>query len=107
MGPVRMFPDSFSEADKARLTAAYKAKTKEIYKAHERLRDFLRDEYLPVARESVGLSQMKGGDKLYALMIEQTTKLPLTADEIYNLGMSEVARDQGDPEGNGRATGGG
>lgn len=98
MGPVRMFPDSFSEADKARLTAAYKAKTKEIYKAHERLRDFLRDEYLPVARESVGLSQMKGGDKLYALMIEQTTTLPLTADEIHNLGLSEVARIKGDLE---------
>lgn len=95
MGPVRMFPDSFSEADKARLTAAYKAKTRDIYKAHERLRDFLRDEYLPVARESVGLSQMKGGAQLYAMMIEQTTTLPLTADQIHDLGLSEVARIKG------------
>ncbi|WP_428027567.1 DUF885 domain-containing protein, partial [Altererythrobacter sp.] len=98
MGPTRMFPDDFSEEDKARLTAAYEAKTKEIYAAHGRLRDFLRDEYLPVARESIGLSQMKGGAKLYQLLIEQTTTLPLTADYIHNLGLSEVARIKGELE---------
>lgn len=92
MGPTKMFPEEFSDADKARLTAAYEARTKEIYAAHERLRDFLRDEYLPVARDSVGLSQMKGGDKLYAMMIEQTTTLPLTADDLHDLGLTEVAR---------------
>ncbi|WP_370032573.1 DUF885 domain-containing protein [Qipengyuania mesophila] len=92
MKPVKNFPEDFSAEDKARLTAAYEAKAKEIYAADARMRDFLRDEYLPVARESVGLSQMKGGDKLYAQMIEQTTTLPLTADYLHNLGLSEVAR---------------
>ena len=92
MRPVKNFPEDFSEADKARLTAAYEAKTREIYAADTRLLEFLRDEYLPVARESVGLSQMKGGEKLYAQMIEQTTTLPLTADYLHNLGLSEVAR---------------
>ena len=77
MGPTTMYPDDFSAEDKARLTAAYRAKTEEIYAAHERLRDFLRDEYLPVAREQVGLSAMKGGDKLYEQLIESTTTLPL------------------------------
>ncbi|WFL76222.1 DUF885 domain-containing protein [Altererythrobacter arenosus] len=92
MGPTTMFPADFSDADKARLTAAYRAKTEELYASHRRLRDFLRDEYLPVARDSIGLSQMKGGDKLYAQMIEQTTTLPLTADYLHDLGLSEVAR---------------
>jgi uncharacterized protein (DUF885 family) len=98
MGPVQNFPDDFSEADKARLTAAYEAKTREINAAHERVRDFLRDEYLPMARDSIGLSQMKGGDKLYAQLIEQTTTLPLEADYIHNLGLSEVARIKGSLE---------
>lgn len=98
MGPVQNFPDDFSEADKARLTAAYQAKTREINAAHERVRDFLRDEYLPMARDSIGLSQMKGGDKLYAQLIEQTTTLPLEADYIHNLGLSEVARIKGSLE---------
>jgi len=98
MGPTTMFPADFSPADTARLTAAYEAKTKEIYAAHTRLRDFLRDEYLPVAREEVGLSQMKGGEKLYAQMIESTTTLPLEADTIHQLGLSEVARIKGELE---------
>ncbi|WP_324261336.1 DUF885 domain-containing protein [Altererythrobacter sp. H2] len=92
MKPVKNFPADFSAADKARLTEAYAAKTAELYAAHTRVRDFLRNEYLPAAREQVGLSQMKGGDKLYAMMIEQTTTLPLTADYLHDLGLSEVAR---------------
>jgi len=98
MGPTTMFPEDFSDADKARLTAAYEAKTKEIYAVHERLRDFLRDEYLPVAREQVGLSAMKGGDKLYEQLIESTTTLPLKADDIHKLGLSEVERIKGELE---------
>ena len=92
MGPVGMFPEEFSDEDKARLTAAYETKTKEVYASHERIRDFLRDEYLAAARDSVGLSQMKGGETLYAQMIENTTTLPLEADYLHNLGLSEVAR---------------
>ncbi|HCJ81328.1 MAG TPA: DUF885 domain-containing protein, partial [Erythrobacter sp.] len=59
--PVKNFPEEFSAEEKARLTAEYTAATEEIYAAHERMRDFLRDEYMAVARDSVGLSQMKGG----------------------------------------------
>ena len=92
MGPVGQFPEDISDEDKTRLTAEYEAKTKEIYAAHTRMRDFLRDEYLAAARDSVGLSQMKGGDKLYAQMIESTTTLPLTADYLHDLGLKEVAR---------------
>ena len=92
-GPMGMFPEEFSEADKARLTQAHRAAiTDQIYPALKRLRDFLADEYLPQARESVGLSQMKGGTELYASMIESTTTLPLTADYLHDLGLSEVAR---------------
>lgn len=98
MGPVRKFPEGVGEADRARLTAAYEAKTREIYAAHERLRNFLRDEYLAAARDSVGLSQMKGGAALYAQMIEDTTTLPLDAETIHQLGLKEVARIKTDLE---------
>ncbi len=92
-GPVQQFPASFSQADKDRLTAAYKdAILNGIYTAHKRLRDFLKTEYLPVARDSVGLGQMKGGAALYAYQIQSTTTLPLTPDYIHTLGLSEVAR---------------
>ncbi len=92
-GPIQQFPADFSQADKDRLTAQYKAIIQDgIYPAHKRLRDFLKNDYLPVARDAVGLSQMKGGATLYTYMIESTTTLPLTADYVHNLGLSEVAR---------------
>lgn len=98
MAPAKNFPMEFSEADQTRLTAAYEAKTHEIYAANTRLRDFLRDEYLPVARESVGLSQMKGGAELYALLVQDSTTLPLDPETIHQLGLSEVARIKADLE---------
>jgi uncharacterized protein (DUF885 family) len=91
--PVLHFPDSFSEADKSRLRTAYLASINtDIYPVYARLRDFLQNEYLPKAREGVGLHSMKGGDLLYQRLIESTTTLPLTADEVHKLGLSEVAR---------------
>lgn len=92
-GPVGQFPAEFSEADKTRLTAAYRASiTGGLYPSLTRLRDYLRDDYMKSARPTVGLSQMKGGEALYNLAIEQTTTLPLTAEEIHNTGLAEVAR---------------
>ncbi|MCZ8020094.1 DUF885 family protein [Novosphingobium sp.] len=81
------------EEARIRLVAAYrKAIVEEIYPANARLRDFLRDEYLPAARDSVGLSQMKDGAKLYAQLIENSTTLLYSAEELHQLGLSEVKR---------------
>ncbi len=98
MAPTKAFPDTISAEDRARLTAEYEAKTREIYAATTELRDFLKNEYLPVARDSIGLSQMKGGDKLYARMVEESTTLPLEPETIHQLGLSEVARIKGELE---------
>ena len=98
MAPTKTFPDTIGDADRARLTAAYAAKTQEIYAANTRLRDFLKNEYLPAARDSIGLSQMKGGDKLYARLVEESTTLPLDPETIHQLGLTEVARIKADLE---------
>jgi uncharacterized protein (DUF885 family) len=105
-GPVRKFPTTFSEADKARLTAAYRASIeREIYPVHRRVRDFLRTDYLPRAREGAGLVHMKGGAKVYQRLIESTTTLPLTAGEIHETGLREVARIKSEMEAVKTATG--
>ena len=95
-GPITLFPESFTEEQKARLTKDYEVATQAIYDANMRMRDFLRDEYLPLARETVGLSQMKGGEKLYQLMVEASTTLPMTPDELHKLGLEEVKRIKSD-----------
>jgi uncharacterized protein (DUF885 family) len=98
-GPVKQFPADFSAADKARLTQEYRAAiTTELYPALTRLRDFLKNEYLGKAREGYGLMYMKGGDRLYSYLVQSTTTLPLTPDEIHNTGLREVARITGEME---------
>ncbi len=92
-GPIKQFPDAVGAAERPRLTAAYQAAiTGELYPAMTRLRDFLRNEYLPKARDGYGLMYMKGGDQLYRYLIQSTTTLPLTPDEIHQTGLGEVAR---------------
>jgi uncharacterized protein (DUF885 family) len=91
--PVQNFPETVPEDHRERLRTAYRgAITGEIRPAFTRLRDFLKNEYLPHARESVGLAQMPGGERLYAHLIEESTTLPMTAAEIHQLGLREVAR---------------
>jgi len=98
-GPVKQFPDSIGAADRARLTAAYRAAiADELDPALFRLRDFLKNEYLQNARDGYGLMYMKGGDKLYRYLVQSTTTLPLTPEEIHETGLKEVARITGEME---------
>lgn len=98
-GPVSTFPAGVAPADQARLKTAYAAAIRDdLIPVHARLRDFLKDEYLPVARETVGIGSMKGGDIVYRAAIEQLTTLPLTPDYVHNLGLSEVKRIKGEME---------
>ena len=91
--PVKKFPADFSQADKTRLEAAYRAAiTNDIYPAMKQVRDYLATSYLPKARDGYGLMYMKGGKELYAYMVQSTTTLPLTPEEIHQTGLSEVAR---------------
>ena len=95
-GPVAHFPETVPEADRPRLTAAYRAAIEgKLVPAYRRLHDFLRDEYLPHARSSVGLGALPGGDAWYAHLVRRFTTTGLTPEALHALGLSEVARIQG------------
>ncbi len=95
--PVLKFPDSITAADRTRLTAAYAAFIKDrLNPAQTKLRDFIRDDYIPKARSTVGLGQMPGGPALYRYMVAQTTTTDMTPEAIHSLGLSEVARIHGE-----------
>ncbi|HET6763559.1 MAG TPA: DUF885 domain-containing protein, partial [Longimicrobiaceae bacterium] len=86
-------PESFSAADRARLTAAYTAAIRErLVPAFRRLHDFVRVEYLPRARTTVGLSALPDGRAWYAYQVRTVTTTDLTPQEIHAIGLSEVAR---------------
>ena len=98
-GPLKKFPDTIPAADQTRLRAEYAAAVREkILPAYGRVRDFLKNEYRPIAREGVGLVHMKGGPQLYTYLIESNTTLPLTADAVHATGLREVARIRGEME---------
>ncbi|MDP3676185.1 MAG: DUF885 domain-containing protein [Novosphingobium sp.] len=98
-GPTRTFPKTFDTATRRRLTAAYTGVIRaELFPAYRKLRAFLNDEYLPVARAEVGLSAMKGGDALYRFAVRSQTGTDLAPEAIHNLGLSEVARIRGEME---------
>jgi uncharacterized protein (DUF885 family) len=91
--PIRSFPDGIAAADRARLAAAYAQFIRDrLMPAHARLRAFLRDEYLPKARTSVGLAQMPGGADLYRYLVARNTTTDMTPEQIHALGLSEVER---------------
>ncbi len=64
-----------------------------VYPALERLRSFLRQEYLPRAREELGLSKNEAGEACYDAKIRATVGLDLDAEEIHALGLEELERN--------------
>ena len=95
--PVLEFPEAVPESERARLRQAHLEVIRDgIFPAYRRLRDFLQNEYLPRARDGVGLVHMQGGERMYRRLIEQNTTLPLTANEVHDLGLREVARIRGE-----------
>ena len=98
-GPIKQFPAAIGAADRARLTAEYRAMiADQIYPASRRMRDFLSTEYLPAARDDVGLWSMKGGDIAYRSLIKSNTTVEMAPEEIHQLGLNEVARITGEME---------
>lgn len=98
--PVLNFPESVPPPTREALRTAYATTIRDsITPAYRRLRRFLADEYLPAAREQVGISAMKGGPALYRRLIARETTLPLDPDEVHRLGLGEVARIQREMDG--------
>ncbi len=98
--PIRNLPQDFSEDDRARLTDAYNdAITNKIMPTLARLNTFIGDDYLGIARETVGLLDLPNGDAWYAFLVRVRTTTNLTPDEIHQIGLDEVARIHGEMRG--------
>lgn len=91
--PISKFPEDFSEEDKTRLTAAYTAAINTVINpAYEKLGDFLEQEYLPATRATSGVWDLPDGKAYYNYTVHNGTSTGMIAEEIYNLGLSEVKR---------------
>ena len=91
--PVASFPDGIAEADRARLTEEHRTVlTDTLFPALQKLRDYLAEDYLSVARQTTAATANPSGEAYYRYRIEDMTTLPLTAEEIHNTGLAEVER---------------
>jgi len=95
--PVRNMPQSFSAADRQRLSAAYKSAIEnKLIPAYSRMANFMADEYLAAARDSIGLLDLPDGQAWYAYLVRKITTTDFTAEEIHQLGLREVERIHGE-----------
>lgn len=95
--PINTLPTEFSAADKARLTTQYSAMIKDsLMPAYIGMRDFIRDEYLPKTRDTVGLKALPDGAAWYAYNVKSRTSTDLTPQAIHQIGLDEVARIHGE-----------
>jgi len=72
--------------------------TNEINPAYKKLYDFLKYEYLPKSRNTIGISDIPGGKEYYEYLARYFTTTNLTPDEIHNLGLREIKRIRSEME---------
>jgi uncharacterized protein (DUF885 family) len=98
--PIKNMPDSFSEEDRTRLTNAFvDAISTRLLPEYATMLDFIRDEYIPAARETHGIDGVPGGAEMYAYLVRRTTTTDMTPAEIHDLGLAEVERIHGEMQG--------
>ncbi|MEX2494877.1 MAG: DUF885 domain-containing protein, partial [Woeseia sp.] len=91
--PIKNMPEAFGEADRERLAQAYRQSIAEtIVPAYRRMHEFIEDEYLAAARDSVGMLDLPGGEEWYAFLVRLRTTTDLTPQEVHQIGLDEVAR---------------
>ena len=91
--PINKFPSDFDVQTRAMLKKTYTYIIQEkLIPAHDKLYQFLEKEYLKQGRLSSGIDDVPNGKELYKHLIKLFTTTDMTADEIHNLGLSEVSR---------------
>jgi uncharacterized protein (DUF885 family) len=93
--PLKKFPASISAAEQTRIkTEMLAAISKEDLPAYMRFARFLEVSYMPAGRADPGISSLPDGAKYYQFQIHHETTTNLTADQIHQIGLEEVKKDE-------------
>jgi len=93
--PLKSFPAGIKSAERERIkTEMLDAIGKEVLPAYLRFARFLEVSYIPAGREQPGISALPDGAKYYQFLIRQRTTTDLTAEQIHQIGLDEVKRDE-------------
>ena len=93
--PLKNFPAAIKPAEQERIKAEMlDTISKEVLPAYLRFARFLEVSYIPACRTDPGISSLSDGAKYYRFLIRRTTTTNLTADQIHQIGLDEVKRDE-------------
>ncbi len=93
--PLKKFPASISAAEQERIKAEMLGVlAKRVLPAYARFARFLEVSYIPAGRDQPGIWALPDGASYYRFLIHQSTTTTLTADQIHQIGIDEVKKDE-------------
>ncbi len=91
--PFVDMPATIPAAEQASLRAAALAAIRDhVIPAHAQLLKFMREEYVPNATEPLAAERLPDGRAYYQSKIVEYTTTDLTADQIHQIGLAEMAK---------------
>ena len=91
--PFTEYPESFSDKQKQALTKQAKSVIQDkVFSAFEKIDVYFETVYIPKTKTSLGASDFPNGAAYYQAEVDHYTTLDLSAEEIHQIGLNEVAR---------------
>ncbi|MCB0384400.1 MAG: DUF885 domain-containing protein, partial [Bdellovibrionales bacterium] len=91
--PFLQFPKNMSAADQEFLRAqGADAVLNSVVPSYQRLAEFMKTEYYPGLRSTVGTSELPDGKEYYEHRVKMYTTLDLTPKDVHEQGLKEVER---------------
>ncbi|HEX8412149.1 MAG TPA: DUF885 domain-containing protein [Thermoanaerobaculia bacterium] len=90
--PFAKFPATVPASEHERLQREGRAAVTAAVGGYRTFLDFFRKEYVPGARTTLAASELPNGRAYYAQKIREFTTLDLTAEQIHQIGLTEVER---------------
>ncbi|MGA3222417.1 MAG: DUF885 domain-containing protein [Acidobacteriaceae bacterium] len=93
--PVKKFPAAVSATQQARIKEElFAVIASQVTPAYVRFGKFLKSQYIPNGRSDPGIWSLSDGDAYYRFLVKQSTTTDLTPDQIHQIGLDEVKRDE-------------
>jgi len=91
--PFTHMPDKISQVDQQRLAAAGRqAISSSVVVGYRKFLDFMKQEYVPACRGSIGAAALPNGRAFYRHRVRRFTTLDVTPAQVHETGHAEVAR---------------
>ena len=93
--PLKSIPASIRPLDQERIKKQMlDAIAQEVLPAYLRFARFLQVSYIPAGRTDAGIWALPDGAKYYKFLIHRSTTTDLTPEQIHQIGLDEVKRDE-------------